>query len=36
VAARASVAAYAKGCSKDFAAAAVDTLVEALPRIRLD
>jgi uncharacterized protein (TIGR02444 family) len=35
-AARANVAAYAKGCSKDFAAAAVDTLVEALPRIRTD
>ena len=35
-AARANIAAYAKGCGRDFAVAAVDTLVEGLPRIRLD
>jgi uncharacterized protein (TIGR02444 family) len=35
-AARANVAAYAKGCTKDLAAGAVDTLIEALQRIRLD
>jgi uncharacterized protein (TIGR02444 family) len=36
VAARANVAAYAKGCGKNFGVAAIETLVEALPRIRLD